>query len=149
MDMAASRHGGVDVPTLTRYRPWFLAAALYNVAWGAFVVLSPRAMLEWIGVEPPAVIALWQVVGAMVLAFAPAYWWASRDPWGHRHIILIGLVGKLIGVAGFACAFAAGQLPAAFALITLGNDLAWLPAFGLFAVEVARTTGWRRLLSGA
>lgn len=134
---------------LDRYRVWFRAAAIYNLAWGAFVVLLPRTLLEWVGVSPPEPIALWQAVGGMVLAFAPAYWWASRDPWSHRHIVLIGMLGKVMGLAGFAYAVAASQLPLSFGIVTLFNEVVWLPAFGLFLADVARISGWRRLLAGS
>ncbi|MEP7158332.1 MAG: alkyl hydroperoxide reductase [Chloroflexota bacterium] len=135
--------------SLDRYRVWFRAAAVYNLAWGAFVVIAPRTPLEWVGVAPPEPIALWQAVGAMVLAFAPAYWWASRDPWAHHHIVLIGMLGKVMGLAGFAYAAATDQLPLSFGIVTLFNEVLWLPAFGLFLIDVARVSGWRRLLSGA
>jgi len=85
----------------------------------------------------------------MVLVFAPGYWWASRDPWAHRHLVLIGTVGKLLGFAGFVIAAGLGQLPWTFGLIVLFNDLIWLPAFIAFLVSVARVTGWHRLLAGA
>lgn len=130
-------------------RPWLLAAAVYNAAWGGLVVIAPTALLEFVGVTPPAPLALWQVVGMMVLVFAPAYWWASRDPWRHRHLVLIGAAGKLLGVVGFLVAAATGLLPWSFGLVVLTNDLIWLPAFGALVVNVARVSGWRALLTGA
>lgn len=133
---------------LDRYKPWFAAAAIYNVAWGAFVVISPRTMLEWVGVQPPAVLPLWQAVGAIVLAFAPAYWWASRDPWAHRHFIVIALLGKFAGLMGFVGGFAIGELPLSFGSLTLLNEVIWLPAFALFIRDVARISGWKRMLAG-
>lgn len=134
--------------SLARYRIWFLAAAAYNACWGSAVVLAPELFLGAVGIEPPSVIALWQVVGMMVLVFAPAYWWASRDPWAHRHLIVIGAVGKLLGVAGFVFAVGLGQLPLSFGLIVVTNDFIWLPAFFSFLLLVARTNGWRALALG-
>jgi len=131
-----------------RYRPWFLAAAIYNLCWGVIVVALPALFLDLLRIERPSVIALWQVVGMMVLVFAPAYWWASRDPWAHRHLILIGTVGKFLGVLGFLVATSLGQLPWTFGVLVLFNDIVWLPGFALFVAEVGRTTGWTRLLSG-
>jgi hypothetical protein len=138
-----------DRTTFDSYRPWFLAAALYNFGWGTLVVAAPGGVLEFAGVPAPPTLALWQVVGMMVLVFAPAYWWASRDPWTHRHLILIGAVSKVLGVGGFLVAATMGHLPWSFGLVTLTNDLIWLPAFVAFVVSVARITGWRALLTGA
>jgi hypothetical protein len=138
-------HGG----RLDRYRPWFLAAALYNAAWGGLVVLAPAAVLDLVGMPGAATLPFWQVVGMMVLVFAPGYWWASRDPWAHRHLVLIGAIGKVLGVAGFIVAATSGLLPWSFGLIVLFNDLVWLPVFGAFVFTVARITSWRALLTGA
>lgn len=135
--------------SLDSYRPWFLAAALYNAAWGALAVAAPRAMLEFVGVPAPTTLALWQVVGMMVLVFAPAYWWASRDPWMHRYLIVIGTVGKVLGVVGFIVAAATGHLPWSFGLVVLTNDLIWLPAFATFVFSIVRMAGWRALVTGA
>jgi small multidrug resistance pump len=126
--------------TLARYRPWFYAAALYNLAWGVVNVLFPRLLFDLFGIEPPPA-PYWQVVGMFVLVYAPAYWWAGHNPFRYRHFILIGLLGKLFGPAGFVLSAISGQLPLTFGWIILTNDLIWLPAFILFTRDVARATG--------
>ncbi|MCW5878104.1 MAG: hypothetical protein KIS80_04480 [Anaerolineales bacterium] len=133
--------------TLNKYRPWFYAAALYNLLWGALNILFPAALFGWIGM-PPADTAIWQVVGMFVLVYTPAYWWAARDPERHRHLIVIGLLGKLLGPLGFAWALAAGRLPLAFSWVILFNDLIWWPAFFGFLREMARGHGWKALITG-
>lgn len=98
---------------------------------------------------PPNYLPLWQVVGMFVLVYAPAYWWVGRFPARHRHLIVIGLLGKLLGPAGFAWSAAGGHLPLAFGLTILTNDLIWWPAFLLFLRDVARQHGgWAALLQG-
>lgn len=130
------------------YRPWFLGAAVYNAIWGSIVVLAPRAVLDFVGLEDVDALPLWQAIGMTVLVFAPAYWWASRDPWAHRHLILIATASKVMGLIGFVVAAVAGQLPWSFGIITIGNDIIWLPAFLAFGFSVARERGWRALLMG-
>lgn len=132
-----------------RYRPWFYAAALYNLVWGAATILSPYSLFDWIGLTRPNQAALWQVVGMFVLVYAPAYWWAARRPYQHRHLILIGLFGKVLGPIGFLWSAATGQLPLAFGVTILTNDLLWWPAFFAFLRDVASADGgWARLLRG-
>jgi hypothetical protein len=132
-----------------RYRPWFLAAALYNLVWGATNILFPFLFFDLVGMAPPNYPALWQVVGMFVLVYAPAYWWAARRPVRHRHFILIGFMGKVLGPAGFLWALATGQLPWAFGWIILTNDLIWWPAFVLFLRDMAHHYGgWLPLLRG-
>lgn len=134
---------------LTRYRPWFYAAALYNLVWGGVMILRPNFFFDWIGMSRPNYPALWQVTGMFVLVYAPAYGWAARYPRRHHHLILIGLLGKVLGPLGFLWSVSAGQLPLAFGWTILTNDLIWWPAFGLYLRDVARASGgWERLLSG-
>ena len=83
-----------------------------------------------------------------VLLFGIAYWWASRDPWRHRHLIVIGTAARVCGVAGFLVAAANGQLPWSFGLMVLANDVIWLPAFLAFVRGAAGQRGWRALLTG-
>jgi small multidrug resistance pump len=132
-----------------KYRTWLTAAALYNLVWGALVILFPASFFCLIGAPEPSYLLLWQVVGMFVLVFAPGYWWAARDPARHGHLVLIGLVGKLLGPLGFAWAYGTGQLPLAFGLTILTNDLVWLPVFVLFVRDAACSAGgWRPFLAG-
>jgi hypothetical protein len=134
---------------LAQYRGWFYAAALYNLVWGGVNILFPHLFFDLVGMPRPAPTAVWQVVGMFVLVYAPAYWWAGRYPDRHRHMILIGLLGKLLGPIGFIWSVTQDQLPLAFGWTLLTNDLIWWPAFGLFLRDAARMHGgWLKLISG-
>jgi hypothetical protein len=138
------RESGFD-----RYRPWFYAAAAYNLLWGGAVVLFPVRVFSWLGLPPPAPVPIWQVVGMLVAVYAPAYWWAARDPWRHRHLIVIGLLGKVLGPVGFLWAAVKGELPWSFGWINLTNDLIWWLPFALFLRAAAeRGGGWSALFRG-
>jgi hypothetical protein len=122
---------------LDGFRSWFVAAALYNLCCGTVFVLFGASVA-------------WKAVGMFVLVYAPAYWWASRDPERHTHLVAIGLLGKLFGTLGFVWAAATGRLPLVFGVVVLANDLVWLPAFGAFVRRAAQTHGgWRTFLQGA
>ncbi len=125
----------------TRYRPWLYAAALYNLGWGAVNILFPNLVFDLIGMPRPTHAALWQVVGMFVLVYAPAYWWAARHPHQHRHLILIGLLGKILGPVGYFWSAVTGRLPLSFGWVILTNDLIWWPALGLFCRDAARLCG--------
>lgn len=147
--MATGVSAAHAVESLRRFRPWLYAAAVYNLAWGSMVVVSPALLFRVLGVEAPSVLPLWQVVGMFVLAYAPAYWWAGRLPERHVHLVLIGLLGKVLGPLGFAWAAATGQLPLGFGWTILANDLIWWPAFGMYARAASRGAGgWGALLRG-
>jgi hypothetical protein len=135
--------------SLNRFRPWFYAAAVYNLVWGSVTVLFPNLFFDLIGEPRPSYTALWQVVGMFVLVYAPAYWWAGRYPARHPHLIMIGLLGKLLGPLGFIWAVINDKLPLAFGWTNLTNDVIWWPSFILYLNAIARMRGgWLPLLRG-
>ena len=144
-----ARPKSVDALSLGRYRPWFYAAAAYNLAWGTIVILRPTFFFQLLNIPPPHELAIWQALGMMVLVYAPAYWWLARDPVRHRHLALIGLLGKVLGPLGFLWAVAVHVLSPTFGLVIATNDCLWWPAFLAFVVDAARMSGgWRAFLAG-
>ena len=139
-----------DSMSLGAYRPWFYAAAGYNLAWGITNIFFPSLLFNLLDIDRPNYLELWQVVGMFVLVYAPAYWWAARFPDRFPHIILIGMLGKLLGPVGFAWSLIFADFPAIFGLTIVTNDLIWYPAFvGYLRRAAAREGGWRRFISGA
>src|SRR5262245_27463093 len=130
-----------EASLLSKYRSWLHAAALYNLAWGSGNLLFPNVFFDLAGLDRPRDPVLWQVVSMFVLAYAPAYWWAARHPWRHRHLVVIGLLGKILGPIGYVWAVWSGRLPPAFGWTILTNDLIWWPAFGMFVRDAARGSG--------
>ena len=145
-----SDSNGCSDESLARYRPWFYAAACYNVVWGAANILFPKAYFDLVGIDSPNYDAIWQVVGMFVLVYAPAYWWAARHPAKHRQLLVVGMLGKVLGPLGFLwAAVAMDDLPQAFGWTLPTNDLIWWPAFSLYLRDAARLCGgWRALLLG-
>lgn len=116
--------------------PWMrrvlIAAAAYNMAWGAWVVLFPISLFTWIGAEPPRYPQIWQCVGMIVGVYGVGYACAAMNPLRHWPIVLVGLLGKILGPIGFLdAALVRGTLPAAFGFTILTNDLIWWVPFSL------------------
>jgi hypothetical protein len=127
---------------------WLKAAAVYNAAWGATNVVWPRQALRVLGVTEPEPPFAWQTVGMMVGSYAPAYWWASRDPLARAPLVAVGLAGKILGPIGFLWAVKTKRLPLRFGLTIVANDLLWWPAFGAIIRDaVAEAGGWRPFLT--
>jgi hypothetical protein len=137
----------VSVSELRRFTPWFYAAALYNLAWGTLVATYPAPVAELADASGETVFL--RVVGLFVLVYAPAYWWVARRPEHYPQLVVIAVLGKIFGAAGFVAALAAGVLPARFVAVIVLNDLVWLPPFMLYLRAAARAAGgWRTLLAG-
>jgi hypothetical protein len=121
-----------------RYRPWFYAAAAYNLLWGVVVVAFPAAVTRFVGLDVPDALPLVQVVGMMVGVYAYGYYLLARDPRRYAGFIWIALAGKSLGPAGFLYSAATGELPWSFGWTCLFNDVIWWPAFWSFALTHAR-----------
>lgn len=113
---------------------WVLVAAgVYNLAWGAVVVIAPGGTLSWLGLrgEDPQLRAVWGCVGMIVGVYGVGYLAAARRPLVHWPIVLVGLLGKLFGPIGFVLAASAGELPWSMGWTLLTNDLIWWLPFGV------------------
>jgi len=108
-----------------------LAAAAYNVVWGAFVVLFPGAIFSWLNMPQPNYPQFWQCIGMIVGVFGVGYAIAAFDPVRHWPIVLVGFLGKVFGPLGMVQALWTEQLPWAFALNCVTNDLIWWIPFAL------------------
>lgn len=122
-------------------RRWLIAAGVYNLVWGALVVLFPLAFFDLAGMERPTYPQLWQCIGMIVGVYGIGYLAAARDPWRHWPIVLVGLLGKIFGPIGFAQAVVEGVFPPAFGLTILTNDLLWWVPFSMILWGAAKHHG--------
>lgn len=118
----------------TLERPWMKVtlklAGIYNLMWGAWVVLFPAHFFEWVGMEPINHPMVWQGMGMVIGVYGLGYWWASSAPLIHWPIVVVGFLGKIFGPVGFFFNYLTGQVPFAFFYTLVTNDfLWWLPFF--------------------
>jgi hypothetical protein len=106
-------------------------AGIYNLAWGAWVILFPQFSFEIFGAEVPKYLELWQCVGMIVGVYGIGYIIAATDPNKHWPIVLVGFLGKVFGPIGFIQALYTGVFPLAFGIHNIFNDLVWLIPFYL------------------
>ncbi|RYD79488.1 MAG: alkyl hydroperoxide reductase [Verrucomicrobiaceae bacterium] len=105
------------------------AAGIYNLLWGAFVVLFPQLPFQWAGMAPINYPEIWQCVGMIVGVYGVGYIIAARDPFRHWPIIFVGLLGKVLGPIGMADAIFRGRLPLEAGWTCVTNDLIWWGPF--------------------
>ncbi len=120
------------------YRPWFFAATVYNLIWGVGAIIFPQLPFSLTGVPLLNYPSMFQCIGMMVMVYALGYWYLYKDPKKYANYIWIGLLGKTLGPIGFVYAYLQGELPLAFGVTLLFNDLIWWPAFWSFALKHAR-----------
>lgn len=123
--------------------PWMtavlLSAAVYNVVWGAAVLIFPNALFDFAGIERPLYPGIWQCVGMIVGVYGVGYAIAALDPLRHWPIVLVGLLGKILGPIGFLDAALRGTLPWSFGVTIITNDLIWWVPFSIILVRAFNT----------
>ena len=116
------------------------AAGVYNLAWGAWVVLFPLAYFSWASMPPPNYPQIWQCVGMIVGVYGVGYIIAAGDPVRHWPIVLVGFLGKLFGPIGFLQLAWRGDWPWRMGWTNVTNDLIWLVPFALILLHAYRAS---------
>jgi len=117
-----------------------LAAGLYNMVWGASVILAPAALFKFAEMPLPVYPQIWQCVGMVVGVYGVGYLIAASDPLRHWPITLVGLLGKIFGPIGFLGALHSGELPLAFGLTLVSNDLIWWVPFTVILYQARKSS---------
>ena len=108
-----------------------IVAGIYNLLFGIFAIVFPSTMFDWVSMEPPKYLELWQCIGMIVGVYGVGYIIAAFDPVRHWPIVLVGFLGKVFGPIGMAWAVYRGTLPLSFGAANVTNDLIWLVPFAL------------------
>lgn len=106
-----------------------LAAAAYNIMWGAMVIAFPNLSFDLAELPRPNYPELWQCVGMIVGVYGVAYAAAAFDPVRFWPIILVGLLGKILGPLGFIRAINEETFNWIFGINIIFNDLIWWVPF--------------------
>ncbi|MEQ8624343.1 MAG: alkyl hydroperoxide reductase [Vicingaceae bacterium] len=122
---------------------WMRLAAIYNIIWGAWVVLFPQSFFTWMDMEPLRYPTIWQGTGMIVGVYGFGYWWSSYDPMRHWPIILVGFLGKIFGPLGYVMNVSQDLIDPKFGYLLITNDLLWWIPFFLILKKVHTTTKWK------
>lgn len=104
---------------------WLFAAAIYNLLWGAWVILFPNMIFEIAQIPPMQYPQIWQCVGMIVGVYGLGYGAAALDPNKHWPIVLVGFLGKIFGPIGFVYSVIMGDFPLLFVFTLITNDFIW------------------------
>ncbi|WKK80501.2 alkyl hydroperoxide reductase [Marivirga arenosa] len=118
-------------------------AAVYNVLWGAWVVLFPQQFFELVGMEKINHPMVWQGMGMVIGVYGLGYWWASYNASRHWPIVMVGFLGKIFGPLGFIFNYLQGIVPFEFIYTLFTNDFIWWIPFFLILKDVHVKTNWK------
>ena len=118
-------------------------AGIYNLIFGAWVVLWPSSIFSWLGMRRhvPVPVAVHRHDRR---CHGIGYLAASRDPIRHWPIVLVGFLGKIFGPIGFLQTAMVGDIPWSFGFVIIFNDLIWWIPFGAILLNT-----WRSRTSAA
>ncbi|WP_093368250.1 alkyl hydroperoxide reductase [Psychroflexus sediminis] len=118
-------------------------ASIYNILWGAWVVIFPNHFFELVGMELPSQPMIWQGMGMVIAVFGLGYWWASYDALRHWPIVAVGFLGKVFGPLGFVLNYLEGKVPFEFFYTLITNDFIWWIPFFLILKNVHQDYNWK------
>lgn len=112
-----------------------VVTGVYNLVWGAAVVLFPAFTFGLSGLSEPDkplyYPQLWQCVGMIVWVYGVGYLLAALNPVAHWPVVLLGLLGKVLGPMVFVYGALVGETPPAALVTLLFNDVIWWVPFFL------------------
>ncbi len=127
---APSEVSGLMSPTT--YKRVFIAAGIYNLAFGAWAGLFPHHYFELLQIDPPRYPSIWACVGMIVGVYGLLYLHAAFHLDQGKPVIAIGLLGKVLGPIGAVISVSRGEFPATMFWLILTNDFIWWVPFGFY-----------------
>ena len=114
------------------HRATFLAAGVYNLAWGALTVLDPQGLFRWADMEPMRHPAVFACLGMAIGLYGLVYAEIARRPERGFLLAAVGLTGKILGPIGWVVQVTQHGWPLSTGVLIVFNDLVWWVPFGLY-----------------
>ncbi len=100
------------IPHRRLHRAVFIAAGLYNIAWGIFAVLDPQWLFRFAGMPPLNHPQIFACLGMVVGLYGVVYIEVARRPERGWVFAAVGLAGKIFGPIGLLQLIVTGALAA-------------------------------------
>jgi hypothetical protein len=123
------------IPRRRFHRAVFVAAGLYNIAWGLYSALDPQWLFRFAGMAPlnhPAILAC---LGMVIGLYGVLYLEVARVPERGWLLAAVGLLGKVLGPIGLVQLIWTGEWPAAAVILCVTNDFIWWIPFALYLYD--------------
>jgi len=139
--------GGPELalPRRRLHRATFLAAGIYNLAWGTYSALDPQWLFRFVDMEPMRHPEVFACLAMVVGIYGLLYLEVARRPESGGAIAAVGLLGKVLGPAGLAVLIASGRWPVETVVLVATNDLVWWIPFALYLADLGRARRAARL----
>jgi hypothetical protein len=119
------------------HRAVFLAAGIYNLAWGAYSALDPQWLFRFAGMAPINYPEIFACLAMVIGLYGLLYLRVARHPERGFAIAAVGLAGKILGPIGLAILILRGLWPPRSLVLCLSNDFIWWVPFALYLRDAA------------
>ena len=120
------------------YQALFVAAGIYNIAWGVYCIIDPAWLFRLTGSETQDRAEVVSALGLVIGLYGVLYLGVARDLDLGAQVVAVGLAGKVLGPIGVAYAVTQRSWPASTFLVCVTNDFIWLAPFALYLYDVRR-----------
>jgi len=122
------------------HRAVFLAAGIYNIAWGLYAAVDPQWLFRFAAMPPLNYPEIFACLGMVVGLYGIVYLEIARVPERGWLYAAIGLAGKTLGPIGWVMLVARGEWPLATIVLCATNDLIWWIPFALYLYDARATS---------
>jgi hypothetical protein len=120
------------------HRVVFVAAGIYNIAWGLYSVYDPQWLFRFSGLPPLNHPAIFACLAMVVGLYGIIYFEVARVPERGWLLAAVGLIGKVLGPIGLARLIWSRAWPGSTIALCLTNDLIWWIPFTLYLYDAWR-----------
>lgn len=117
------------------HRVVFIAAGIYNIAWGLFAIYDPQWLFRFSGLPPLNHPQIFQCLGMVIGLYGILYWEVARVPERGWLLAAVGLLGKIIGPVGLALSIWNRTWPRSTIVLCVTNDLIWWVPFSIYLFD--------------
>lgn len=117
------------------HRTVFVAAGIYNLAWGLFSSLDPQWLFRFAGMELQNHPQIFACLGMVVGIYGILYVEVARVPERGWLIAAVGLLGKVLGPIGLIVLISEGTWPPRTFILCATNDFIWWIPFSLYLYD--------------
>jgi hypothetical protein len=120
------------LPRRKLHQSVFVLAGIYNICWGLFSAADPQWLFRFADMPSDNHPQIFACLAMVVGLYGVVYFEIARRPEQGFVLAAVGFVGKILGPVGLAQLIFAKVWPLTTIVLSVTNDLIWLPSFGLY-----------------
>ena len=121
-----------QIPRRKLHRRIFIAAGIYNIAWGLYAAIDPQWLFRLAKMPLANYPQIFACLGMVVGLYGILYLEVARVPERGWLLAAVGLTGKILGPIGLFMLLWQGTWPPATLVLCLTNDFIWWIPFALY-----------------